>query len=254
MTRIGAACLLPAMLATSVRAADTPVAVHYVGYVLGMKVCTLDLAATISTDFYQLSLSFRLTGAPGFFYHAAGQTAVTGHFLSMQPIPQDMASNGSYGGVPHATRIVWQESTPHVTAMTPPLEKNRDIVPPSQQAHTVDTLSAMAALMHQVAATGKCAGVAHLYDGVRLSELAAQDGGPETLAPTDRSSFHGPAWRCDLTTRMTGGFLRDDDDATARKPHKATIWLARLAPEQPIVPVRIAFTPQGAPGATIYVK
>jgi hypothetical protein len=244
--------ILLAFLAGNARAAEA--SHHYVGYVLALPVCELTMAATIQPDTYSLALSFRLTGAPSLLYHAQGQSVVTGQFDGARAVPQALTSTGRYGGVPHITRIVWHDGTPTTKEMTPPMEKDHALVPQAMQVKTVDTLSTVAALIHQVDVTGKCDATSRIYDGVRLSELVSRTGGVDNLPISDRSSFHGPAQRCDLTARMLGGFMRDDDTPAARRPKHATVWLARLAPDQPPLPVRIAFYPEAAPGATLYLK
>jgi hypothetical protein len=240
-----------AMLAGNASAAE---AAHYVGYVLGLPVCDLDMAAFFQPEAYRLTLSFRLIGAPSLLYHAQGQTEVNGQFHGLRAAPQDLTSTGRYGGVPHVTRIAWHGSVPIIEQMVPKMETDRELVPQAMQVNTIDTLSAIAALIHQVDRTGKCDSTSRIYDGVRLSELVARTASTDMLPTTDRSSFHGPALRCDLTARMLAGFLRDDDNATARRPKHATLWLARLAPDQPPRPVRIGFHAEATPDATLYLQ
>jgi hypothetical protein len=227
---------------------------HYAGYVLGLHVFDMNLALALQPAAYRIEASFRLAGALGAVWHAEGSTTVSGHFSGGQAVPQEMVSTGRYWGTTHVLRMNWQAGRPEMVQMEPPLEKDREPVPTSDQANTVDTLSAVAALMQLVAGTGRCDTAARTFDGSRLAELSAKTAGQEFLKPVDLSSFEGTALRCDLTVRMTGGFLRDEDNAKAHRPRKATVWFARLQRDAPPIPVRMAFYSEGSPSATAYLR
>ena len=138
--------------------------------------------------------------------------------------------------------------------MIPSLEENRSRVDQSAQANTVDVLSAVAALIRQVTAIGGCQSAYHTFDGVRLAGVSARSIGEERLAPNDRTSFSGRALRCELTRKMIGGFLPNEDNEASRRPKKASVWFARLAPGQPFLPVRVTFIGQGSPDGDLYLK
>jgi hypothetical protein len=108
--------------------------------------------------------------------------------------------------------------------------------------------------VQRVSDTGRCDTTARTFDGSRLSELSAQTAGQEFLKPISLSSFQGDALRCELTVRMIGGFLRDNDDAKAHRPKKATVWFARIQKDGPPIPVRLAFDSDGSPEATAYLR
>jgi hypothetical protein len=125
-------------------------------------------------------------------------------------------------------------------------------VPSHLQANTVDTLSALAELMHRVAATGTCDGTVHTYDGRRATQAASHTAGLETLPPTDRSSFSGTALRCDFEEHMLAGFL-DGDDETYRRPLRGSAWLAQVVPGAMPLPVRLTLETRWFGDATMYL-
>ena len=91
------------------------------------------------------------------------------------------------------------------------------------------------------------------FDGRRLSSLEAHTVGEEVLPKTDRSSFEGPALRCDFEGRQLGGFVHDDDLNVLRRPQHGSAWFASLAPGAPPVPVRITFSTRILGAATMYL-
>jgi hypothetical protein len=236
------------------RARDGAAPASYEGYVLGLHVFDMTFSASLQPSAYRVDASFRLAGALAAFWHAEGSTTVSGQFVDGQAAPRELVSTGRYSGVAHMLRIDWKDGSPDIVQMVPSREKDREPVPAADQANTVDTLSAIAGLMQRVAATGRCDTTARTYDGTRLAELSAQTAGRELLKPTPRSSFQGEALRCDLTVRMLGGFLRDDDTAEARRPKQVTVWVARVQPGGPPIAVRAAFNAAGSPGATMYLR
>jgi hypothetical protein len=234
--------------------APAPAQAAYTGYVLGLHAFDLTLDAALRPDGYHVAASFRLAGMLGALWPAEGTTVVEGSFIDGRPAPRDMVSHGTYWGTTHSLHLAWQDGRPVVLRMLPPPDKDREPVPVQDQANTVDTMSAIAALMQEVATHGSCDFAARSFDGSRLSALSARTVGVEVLTPNQRSSFQGAALRCDLTGRMIGGFLRHDDSAASRRPKLATIWFARVRPDEPPIPVRMAFAQAGSPGAAAYLK
>ena len=151
-------------------------------------------------------------------------------------------------GQERVTQIDWQNGRPVISQLVPPVEAERDPVPAEEQAHTVDTLSAMASLLHQVASSGRCEGALNTFDGRRLSAITAHTVGEEVLPKTDRSVFEGPALRCDFEGRQTGGFVH-----VLRRPQRGSAWFASLAPGAAPVPVRIVFANRVLGATTVYL-
>jgi hypothetical protein len=92
-----------------------------------------------------------------------------------------------------------------------------------------------------------------VFDGRRLSVIIVHTAGMQTLAATGRSSWQGPALRCDFEGRQLGGFARDRPREQEARPRKGTAWLARLTPDGPPLPVRVAFENRWVGTATMYL-
>ena len=151
------------------------------------------------------------------------------------------------------TLIDYRDGQPTVRQLVPPTETEREPVQPGQQTDTIDTLSAMAELIHTIQRTGRCDGRVTTFDGRRLSVLEARTSGPQSLDPTRRSSFAGMTLRCDFVGRQLAGFMLDEDRTTLQRPQTGTAWFAATAPDGPVVPVRIAFRTRWFGDATMYV-
>jgi hypothetical protein len=225
--------------------APAPIHIAYSGYSHGFNVIDLDAVLTMTPVRYRLETNFMLAGVLGALFHADGKTIVNGRFVGTRAEPDDLFSTGHFRGDPRVTQMSWRNGVPTIIQMQPPVETERDVVPANLQTNTIDSLSAMAALIHQVAMTGKCDGKDRTFDGRRLSEVAAHTVGQEVLEKTSRSSFAGAALRCDFEGKQLAGFRRDADQNELGKPNDGSAWFAQVTPGGPPIPVRVTFsTPQ----------
>ena len=241
------------LFSRSAAAQPAPIKLHYDAYVSGFNVIDMDTTLALTPDSYRVAVGYRLTGIIGALFHGDALTTVQGSFLGADPVPHAMFSTGHFRGEPRVTQIQWRDGNPVIIQMLPPADTERDPVPAADQRHTIDSVSAMAALLHRVATTGRCDGEVRTFDGRRLSELQARTVGEETLPPTGRSTFQGPALRCDFEGRQVGGFYRDADQAAMRRPQYGSAWFARLEPGAAPLPVRITFSLRSFGEATMYL-
>ena len=233
--------------------AQSAVQLRYSAYAAGFEAVAMQASIAIDQQSYRIQVSYRLTGLIGVVLHGESTTVVDGHFDGAAATPRYLVSTGQFRGISRVTQMIWRNGSPVVTQLVPPVETEREPVPPAEQAHTVDSLSAMAALLRQVATTGRCEGAMNTFDGRRLSAVAVHTVGEEVLPQTGRSSFHGPALRCDFEGRQLAGFVRDQDSAVVRAPQRGSAWFARLQPGQAPVPVRITFHSRQFGDATVYL-
>jgi hypothetical protein len=241
-----AACLFaPAAVAQEANAPPPPIHVTYSAYAHGFNVIDLDATLVIAPARYKVELNFALVGVLGVVLHADGKTVVSGRFAGTHAQPEELYSAGHFRGDPRVTQVVWRGGNPQILQLQPPNDTERDPVPVAMQVNTIDTLSAMAALIHQVSESGKCDGYDRTFDGRRLSEISAHTVGEETLDPTSRSAFRGTALRCNFEGKQLAGFRRDQDQEELSRVQHGSAWFARVQPGEPPVPVRVEFeTPQ----------
>jgi hypothetical protein len=248
-----ATCLFVTVARAQEAAAPPAIHIAYSGYSHGFNVIDLDAVLTAGATRYRLEVNFQLAGVLGTLFHADGKTIVNGRFIGARAEPDDLYSTGHFRGDPRVTQMVWRSGVPTVIQMQPPVETERDVVPANLQANTIDSLSAMAALIHQVATTGKCDGHDRTFDGRRLSEVSAHTVGQEMLEKTSRSAFAGQALRCDFQGKQLAGFRRDADQNELGKPNDGSAWFAPVTAAGPPIPVRVTFTTPQFGDTTMYL-
>ncbi len=226
---------------------------HYAAYSTGLNVLRLDVEFAVNPRDYRVHVVYRTVGTVGMLIHAEQDTVVEGTFAGDRPAPRRFFSYGHMRGRPRVTQIDYPRGQPEIRTLTPPNEEEREPVAAADQAGTVDSLSAMAQLVRQVNATGRCEGRSRTYDGRRLAELSARTAGQETLEPTGRSSFAGAALRCDFEGRQLAGFRLDADRTAAQHPRRGSAWFAAATPGGPLIPVRMQFETDMIGSVTMYL-
>ena len=170
--------------------------------------------------------------------NATGRFAPAGAQPGVRPVRFESA--GYSRGAQRRTVLDYVDGDPVVRVLTP-VEPTRDPVDPAQARGSIDTLSAMADMMHQVQQTGRCDGQALVFDGLRLSRVSSKTAGRQTVAPDGRSPYGGTALRCDFVSLEIGGFLHNEEEAATRKPQHGSAWVSSIIRDAPALPVRITF-------------
>ena len=248
-----AALLLSASAVAPAAAQSVIDGLDFAAYFRGLHVADMHAQLAITPQTYRVQLSFHLAGTVGALFHAEGVSTVDGRFQGDTAEPRALLSTGQMRGTARVTQIDWQDRRPTVVKLEPPVEPEREKVTAEQQANTIDSLSAMAVLLHRLAATGRCESEARVFDGRFLSHIEARTIGQEALEETSRSSFHGTALRCAIEGHQLAGFVRDADEAALHRPHRASVWFARIVPGGPLVPVRIELDTHGYGTAVMYL-
>ncbi len=227
--------------------------IEYTGYSHGFVVIKLAATLSLAPSGYAAHVTFHTAGVAGWVVHADNDSTVTGTFQEGRAMPTLFAGTGHLRGQARLTRIAYKGGNPVIEALQPPVEHERSLVPPADTQHTIDTLSAVALLIHTVAVGGGCEGSTKTFDGRRLAEQTAHTTGPETLPETGRSIFHGTTLRCDFDGRQLGGFVNNENEDDLRKPRHGTAWLAPLLAGAPPVPVRVIFENKLLGQVTLYL-
>jgi hypothetical protein len=230
-----------------------PFHARYDTYAAGMHVAEVETGLSLGPWTYQLNLGYHTTGMVGFFFRGHQFDFVDGSWHGVQAEPSRFVGEGSWRGIDRQADIEYQDGKPIIRQLSPPNDAEREPVPEALQAHTIDTLSALAELIRVVDATGRCETAVRTYDGRRAVAIEAHTVGEEVLEPTDRSSFAGRTLRCDFSGRMLAGFLFGDDRERDSKPMHGSAWLAPLAAGGPRLPVRMTFETKWFGEATMYL-
>lgn len=246
--------LLLAWPAGEARAQAFQARLHYLAYTAGFTVLDAHAALAIGPDSYRADLELRTVGLFSLFVGGHTEAIAQGSWQGESAVPASYDVDGHWHGETLVTRMDYADGQPDVRALLPDLSREREAVPQALQANTIDSLSAMASLVHRVNATGRCDGAARVFDGRRLSQITVDTAGIQLLPPTTLSSFAGPALRCDFDGRLLAGFRYDDNRARAARPRHGIAWLARLSPGGPLLPVRLQFSTPFFDDVTMYLQ
>lgn len=241
------------LLPIAANAQPAPVQLGYAAYIAGFRIFGVEVLADVRPDHYKVDIGSRTAGILDAFFHGDMHSSVTGQFAGLAPRPQRFIAWGTWSRKPRQTLIDYPDGEPLVRTLLPPQDEEREPVPEEMTRGTVDTLSAMAMLVHHVAQNGRCDGGVKIYDGRRMSEITVTTGPTEVLEPEHGSPFAGPALRCDFVGRQLAGFLLDADRERARRPQEGAAWLAPPLPGMPAMPVRMRFEVRLFGQATAYL-
>lgn len=225
-----------------VEAPAKSIRLSYLLYGHGLHLLDVSVELELTPYGYSVRLNDHTTGFLGFMVHTDVTSTASGRFKSGQPgvQPVRFESSGYSRGAQRKAVLTYPDGNPRVQVLTPP-EPKRDPVNVADTRGSIDTLSAMADMVHQVQKTGRCDGTAVVFDGLRLSQVGSRTAGMQTVPPDGRSPYGGTALRCDFESREVGGFLHDDDEAKMRKVQHGTAWVSAIVPDAPALPVRIMF-------------
>src|SRR6185312_1074283 len=230
------------------------VRLEYDIYAAGMDVAAVEASVAIGPLAYRVDLSCRTQGVANLLFGGHQTDRAEGIWHGTKAQPREFSSDGLWHGEPHRVHIGYDHGQPIVRSLIPSLDEEREAVPPDLRANTIDTLSAMAELIRAVAQSGQCEDTVRTFDGRRANAVTAHTAGREILPPSGRTSFAGPALRCDFEGRMLAGFRLDANRQAAGRPVHGSAWLAKVAPDQPDMPVRLRFETRWFGWATMYLN
>jgi hypothetical protein len=225
----------------------------YETYAAGLKVADVAAGFSFGAANYRMEFTYRTTGLVGFFFRGHEVDEASGSWRGKAAVPSAYQGQGLWRGHQRGVTLAYRQGRPTVEALMPPNDGEREEVSEALRTDSIDTVSALAQLIHVVATTGRCDTAVRTYDGRRAVEIAARTGGEEVLAPTDRSSFSGTALRCDFAGRLVGGFKLDDNKEHAGRPMHGSAWLAPNGPGGMMVPVRLSFETRWFGDAVMYL-
>lgn len=226
---------------------------EYTGISHGLTVLKLTAALTLAPESYAAHVTFHTAGLVGMLLHSDNDSAASGRFEGDSAAPLLFTGTGHLRGTDRATRIEYKDGNPVIRTLAPPVEQERTAISAADTQHTIDTISAVALLIRQVARHGACDGAVTTFDGRRLATQTVHTVGEEDLPKTSRSSFAGTALRCDFDGRQLAGFVKTEDEDDLKKPRHGSAWLAPMIPGAPPVPVRVMFQNKLLGDVTLYL-
>jgi hypothetical protein len=246
------AVLLALLLCLTVRDADAT-QLSFTLYAMGFPVAESTMTFDLTPSTYRMGLRYHTTGVARLFSGDNLDQSSAGTFDHDQPVPQEFRSFVRLHSLDRVVTLSYRNGNPIVTALSPPNEGERDIVPMAQREHTFDPLSAMVDMIHYAAQTGRCDLSHATYDGRRLELFEAHTVGEEDVPSSGRSTFSGRALRCDYASQPTAGFRLGENRDEDSRSRKGTIWLAQVVPGGPRLPVRGLVDIRFLGAATMYL-
>lgn len=216
------------------------VKLSYVLYGRGFHVLNVVVELRLTPQGYWVRLNDRTAGFLGFMLHTDVTSTVAGRFVPGGVQPVHFESSGYSRGAQRDTVLDYTDGNPAVRVLTP-TEPRRDPVDPTRTRGSIDTLSAMADMVHLIGEHGRCDGHALVFDGLRLSQVSSTTVGQQTVPPDDRSPYGGATLRCDFVSLEVGGVLHNEEEAKMRLPQHGSAWVSPIVPGAPPLPVRIKF-------------
>jgi len=218
--------------------AATPFTAHYEIRAGGLTVMRLETLFDLGEMEYRLTTRLRAVGLAGLLKGGDQVSSVEGRWQGMQPMPLRYRAESNWGGTRRKVAMEFAPGgMPVLRALEPPIEPERETVPPALQRGTIDWLSAVAKLTRTVALTGRCDVEAATFDGRLRADISVRTAGVDRLPPWD--SLTGEALRCAFESRLVAGRRMNRDPDEPRQPQPAIAWLARVTPSAPPVPVRV---------------
>ena len=237
----------------SVAAAPAVIRLEYAVYGHGFHVLNVEADLRLTAAGYSIVLRDHSVGLIGLMMRTNVTSTATGRFVADGVQPLHFESIGFSRGARRSTVLDYVDMNPVVRLLTPS-EPNRDPVDIRDARGSIDTLSAMADMVHAVQRNGRCDGSALIFDGLRLTQASARTAGEQTVPPDPRSPYGGAALRCNFTSIETGGFLHDDDEAKMRLPQHGSAWVKPILADAPALPVRVTFQNPKLGVVTMFLK
>jgi hypothetical protein len=160
--------------------------------------------------------------------------------------PENYLASAQWGVRTRKTTLTYTGGALHITLDPPGDNEGREPVPPELTTGSLDPVSAVLALLTTAADGHGCSPSLPVFDGRRRFDLAAETLTDEMMPASRYGVYAGPVTVCRLHFRSLAGGWRDgerarfwqtDQPGTERPP--IDLWLARLHPEAPPVPVYV---------------
>lgn len=225
----------------------------YAVYAAGLNTANAQAHLALSSTGYRVQFTFRIVGLFSAFITGDMTTAVDGTWSGNTAVPRHLESAGIWRGDQRHTVIDYKDGQPLIRTLVPPAERERDPVPAALQRDTIDTLSALASMIRQVATTARCDTEGRLFDGRRLMEVSVTTGPREEVPRSGRSPYYGSTLRCDFSGRLIAGFMHDEGIAQQQRVRHGSAWFAQVTPGGVPIPIRLSFDTNWFGTSTAYL-
>jgi Protein of unknown function (DUF3108) len=217
---------------------------RYDVYYSVLRVLRIESRSRVERDAYDVHSTMETVGLTGAIFPWTYRSEVQGRIADGRLAPDRFQSWSEFHGKIQQVELRYEGADPVVDKLQAFKDDvlgkglTRDDVPPELRAGTIDPLTEITALAHDLADGEGCAGTRHVFDGVRRYDTVYEDLGEQTLKPSRRDAYHGPARVCRSHIRPIAGFWKSKDQR-ADALTQVTAWLMPVRPGLSPVPVRL---------------
>ena len=220
-------------------------ALGYEGYLGGLHMLTAEVELARNETAYRMETRANGRGLVGWFFQWTTNAVTEGVVepdgaLRPRWHERDIAQRGRR---PKAIQIEYRDDgVPLVARMR--VGDEATFTPASERRGTMDPMSAVTAIVDQMAAGTACSGNFPVFDGKLRYDVTASMGDSKRLNGNKYMMYKGEAARCDLVMRAIDGFEEEEHKGSPRERGSPgddtltlTMWFASPANGLPSVPV-----------------
>jgi hypothetical protein len=226
MRRRSAALVLVLLLAAVPATAAQRLVLHYDVYYLLLPVLSVDVASDTAPATYNTRVALRTAGLLATLAPWHSEAVAHGRIAAGELVPAAYRASSAFRDRRQQIDLEYADGGAVRGSVNGVLtDGDREQVSDDLRQGTVDPITASAVVGQRLAASGSCAGVVPIFDGLRRYDLVYEDLGMTEMEASRRDSYRGPARLCRASVRSIAGFLRTGDRAGERATEIRT-WLA----------------------------
>lgn len=226
---------------------------RYDAYVGGFYAFGFDVTLGLDPKAYGVAVEGGTRGVVGKLFAWRTHLSSEGGLAASSPLPSGLSparfdNVTEWRGKPRRTSLRFMGRGRYAVERDPSepsadrSDPEADVLPASLPAGAMDPVAAAVAALTASAGDGACERRVPVFDGKRRYDLLVHDGdGPTSLMPSHVSAYAGPALSCRIAIARISGFSKRRRNAQQWGDDSSTppmIWVARLVPDMPLVPVR----------------
>ena len=227
-----------------------PVMTTYDIYVGGLHFLTADILFQEESGRYKTHLHAHTAGYLYKLLKWDGDISSNGRIKGDKFQPVKFRNLDMWKDKPKETDLVFDNKGDIKAEFNPPnTDTGREIVTDQQKKGALDPITALLQMLGDVAVDDSCTLTVPVFDGKRRFDLLGEDKGMEMVNEKDYGVYSGRARKCSVDFNMIAGDWTDRkknrfwENENGEKGRAAFhIWLARVAPEMPELPVRLEST------------
>jgi hypothetical protein len=235
----------PAAPPTSGPSREKVLKLGYDAYVGGLNIFAFTIDFALGGESYSILGKGESRGIARLFWRWSTRLAAGGN-LDAEGVRPQLYNVDTFSTRRNLSmQLSFDENGKYTIRRTPPDTAHRAAkrkLPATVPETSIDPLSLSFRIARSVADGRGCNGTHFIFDGNRRYDLMFSDLGVSKLPYTPYSVFSGDARRCQFDMKRISGFreprefIRFWDEDNLDPPR---IWLARVVPEMPPVPVRL---------------